>query len=127
MLEELNAEPSTAKPPENQEPENTTSKLTESQAAILQRALEHEYTSILQYLYHHFTINTGDELEDFAIDEMKHMGWFAETLAEKGFQPQLIHSPLESDAGPEQSIKATFPGKLTPSKNIHPLKKNLRI
>ncbi|TYP48717.1 ferritin-like domain-containing protein [Thermosediminibacter litoriperuensis] len=106
ILDELNAIPPGAEPLENQKPEESTSELTESQAAILQQALEHEYTSILQYLYHHFTINSGEELEDFAIDEMKHMGWFAETLAEKGFQPELIHSAMESEAGPEQSVKS---------------------
>ncbi|SHM77197.1 bacterioferritin [Caldanaerovirga acetigignens] len=78
------------------------------EAALLQQALEHEYTSLLQYLYHYFTTGGSDEYEDFSIDEMKHFGWFAEALAERGYQPLLEHKVGEVKTAPEDAAKSNL-------------------
>jgi bacterioferritin len=54
-------------------------------AWILNQGIRHEYTVILQYLYHSFVAEdkeAAEELEDAAINEMQHMGWLSEALAE---------------------------------------------
>ena len=48
---------------------------------ILNQGVQHEYTVILQYLYHSFVTphcEVGRELDMQAINEMQHMGWLAE-------------------------------------------------
>lgn len=82
--------------------------LSAHEAALLQQALEHEYTSLLQYLYHYFTTSSGDEYEDFSIDEMKHLGWFAEALAERGYQPLLEHKVGKIKTAPEDAAESDF-------------------
>lgn len=101
MIEEMSTAPAAAEPDCTEEDdtsdEEAPPELTPAQAALLQEALEDEYTSILQYLYRYFTSSEGDEFEDFAIDEMKHMGWFAEALAEANFKPKLEHGAKKID------------------------------
>ena len=65
---------------------------------ILGQGLQHEYTVILQYLYHSFVTPNcpiSDELEWQAINEMQHMGWFAEKLASRGAYPGMEHHPID--------------------------------
>jgi len=72
--------------PEGQEP------LDPHRAARLQKALEEEYTAILQYLSHSFASAHSEAsvlLEDVAIQEMKHMGELGEALAERGVLPDV--------------------------------------
>ena len=70
---------------------------------ILQEGVQHEYTVILQYLFHNFVMphcEVGRELEMRAINEMQHMGWLAEELAELGAHPEIEQTKLalEGDA-----------------------------
>jgi len=56
-------------------------------AQILDEGIKHEYTVILQYLFHSFITPHCDisrELEMQAINEMQHLGWLAEEMAGMG-------------------------------------------
>lgn len=60
-------------------------------AQNLQRLLSYEYRQVLEFLFRYFveihgqTAGMGDE--DRAIEEMKHLGWVAESLAALGSTP----------------------------------------
>ncbi|NLG27148.1 MAG: ferritin-like domain-containing protein [Chloroflexi bacterium] len=78
-------------------------------AAILNQGIRHEYTVILQYLYHSFMAEgkeLAEELQNVAINEMQHMGWLSEELAEKGGVPEMEHTELVLTADPEDGLKA---------------------
>ncbi|MBC7260062.1 MAG: ferritin-like domain-containing protein [Chloroflexi bacterium] len=54
---------------------------------VLDKGVRHEYTVILQYLWHSFVTPHCDisrELEMQAINEMQHLGWLAEEMAGMG-------------------------------------------
>jgi len=56
-------------------------------AEILGTGIKHEYTVILQYLFHSFITphcEMSRELEMQAINEMQHLGWLAEEMAGAG-------------------------------------------
>jgi bacterioferritin len=76
---------------------------------ILQTGVQHEYTVILQYLYHDFVMphcEVGRELEMQAINEMQHLGWLAEELAEMGGHPLIEHTEMALDGTPEEMLQA---------------------
>lgn len=75
---------------------------------ILQEGIRHEYTVILQYLYHSFLApcEIGEELEMQAINEMQHMGWFAEEVAGKGIMPEMGHDPFDMSEDTAQMLRA---------------------
>ncbi len=76
---------------------------------ILQTGVRHEYTVILQYLYHDFVMphcEVGRELEMQAINEMQHMGWLAEGVAELGGHPDMEHTALALEGDPAQMLEA---------------------
>jgi len=75
---------------------------------ILQQGLHHEYTVILQYLYHSFLApcEIGEELEMQAINEMQHMGWFAEEVAGKGIMPHMGHDPFDTSEDTADMLRA---------------------
>lgn len=59
---------------------------------MLNWGIRHEYTVILQYLYHSFLTpheEVSEQLEDQAINEMQHLGWLAEELTETGGVPDI--------------------------------------
>lgn len=79
------------------EASDTSGTPKERLAEVLNEGIRHEYTVILQYLYHSFVTEDCeemDELQNAAINEMQHMGWLAEELAEKGMQPDFSHDEL---------------------------------
>lgn len=60
-------------------------------AQLLNEILQKQYKKILEELYQSFITrfknpHLSDELEQKAIDKMKHFGWIAEELTEKGYQ-----------------------------------------
>ena len=70
---------------------------------VLNRGIEHEYTSILQYLFHSYMARNKDikrEMEDQAINEMQHLGWLAEGVVDSGGNPTIEHTEVD------RSIKA---------------------
>ncbi len=92
---------------------------------ILLQGIQHEYTVILQYLYHAFTTphcEIADELEWQAINEMQHMGWFAEEMASRGGFPAMEHAPfdrsrdtarmLEADVAAERAVTKDYDAQI---------------
>jgi len=76
---------------------------------ILQAGVQHEYSVILQYLYHNFVMPNCDvsrELEMQAINEMQHMGWLAEEVAGMGGHPLMEHTELALEGTPAEMLKA---------------------
>lgn len=65
---------------------------------ILNQGVRHEYTVILQYLYHSFVMpecEISREMEMQAINEMQHLGWLAEELAGGGGKPDIEHTAID--------------------------------
>ena len=90
-------------------------------AEILQQGVQHEYTVILQYLYHDFVTpdcEVSQELEMQAINEMQHMGWFSEELASIGVRPEMERTEvdrsrdtatmLEADIAAERAVTRVY-------------------
>lgn len=76
---------------------------------ILLQGVEHEYTVVLQYLFHAFMTphcEISDELEWQAVNEMQHMGWFSEELASRGAYPRMEHAPLDRATETAQMLRA---------------------
>ena len=67
---------------------------------MLNEVLERQYKLILENLYQSFITRhknpyLSDELEQKAIDKMKHYGWVAEEVAERGGEPNVKLPELE--------------------------------
>jgi bacterioferritin len=76
---------------------------------ILNQGVRHEYTVILQYLYHSFVAPDCDisrELEFQAINEMEHMGWLAEEVEGQGGTPDTEHTAVDMSSDLAQMLKA---------------------
>ena len=78
-------------------------------AKTLNWGIEHEYTVVLQYLFHSYM--TGNEearkqLEDQAINEMQHLGWLAEELASSGGSPRVEHTKPDQSTRTADMLKA---------------------
>ena len=76
---------------------------------ILQEGVRHEYTVILQYLYHNLVMpecEIGREMEMQAINEMQHLGWLAEELAEMGGHPDIERTVLSLEGDTAQMLQA---------------------
>ena len=76
----------------------------DSVAKTLNWGIEHEYTVVLQYLFHSYLTRNQEakkQLEDQAINEMQHLGWLAEELIDGGGSPVIEHTE------PDQSIRTT--------------------
>jgi bacterioferritin len=89
--------------------ERTGGAADENTMGILQQGIRHEYTVVLQYLYHEFMMpdcEVGNELETQAINEMQHLGWLAEEVAEKGGHPIVEHTDMDLDGAPEDMLRA---------------------
>lgn len=105
-------------------PEDATAEPSRPLEVLLQ-GLQHEYTVILQYLYHAFVTPhcpIADELEWQAINEMQHMGWLGEKMASRGAYPAMEHSPidrsrdtarmLEADISAEQAVTRDYSAQI---------------
>ena len=76
---------------------------------MLNRGVRHEYSVVLQYLYHSFVAEdceAAEELQNAAINEMQHLGWLAEHVAEDGGQPDFTHDDLVLTRDPITNLKA---------------------
>ncbi len=93
----------------------------DSVTKILDRAIEHEYTVILQYLLHSYLSPSEDvkgEMQDQAINEMQHLGWLAEEIVDAGSHPTIEHTEvdqstvttdmLQADIKIEQEVAAEY-------------------
>jgi len=64
----------------------------DSVTGILDWGIKHEYTVILQYMFHSYMNEDAEakkQLEDQAINEMQHMGWLSEEMVSSGGRPVL--------------------------------------
>jgi bacterioferritin len=76
---------------------------------LLNEGIRHEYSVVLQYLYHSFVAEdceAAEELQNAAINEMQHLGWLAEHLAEEGGQPDFTHDDLVLTRDPITNLEA---------------------
>ena len=74
----------------------------DSETKILDRGIEHEYTVVLQYMFHSYMTRNKEakkQFEDQAVNEMQHLGWLSEELASGGGNPNIEHTK------PDQSVK----------------------
>jgi bacterioferritin len=74
----------------------------DSETKTLDWGIEHEYTVVLQYMFHSYMTKNKEakkQFEDQAINEMQHLGWLAEELASGGGNPNIEYSK------PDQSLK----------------------
>ena len=81
----------------------------DSVAKTLNWGIEHEYTVILQYLFHSYM--TGNEeakkqLEDQAINEMQHLGWLAEEMVDGSGSPRIEHTSPDQSTRTVDMLKA---------------------
>ena len=82
---------------------------SERLAEILNIGVRHEYTVVLQYLYHSFVTEDKELAEGLmnrAINEMQHMGWLSEELAERGAKPEMEHTELFLSRDPAKNLEA---------------------
>jgi len=79
-------------------------KRSDNTAKILDWGIGHEYTVVLQYLFHSYmtkNIEAKKQLEDQAINEMQHLGWLSEEMVSGGGNPTLENTE------PDKSTKTT--------------------
>jgi bacterioferritin len=90
-------------------PAEATEGAGERLAEMLNYGVQHEYTVILQYLFHAFVAKNCEEREELqmaAINEMQHMGWLSEGLQEEGTQPTYEHHDLFLSRDPVANLEA---------------------
>jgi len=78
-------------------------------AQILNWGIEHEYTVILQYLFHSYMTTSEDvkkEMEDQAINEMQHLGWLAEKMVDEKGSPRIEHTKVDQSTKTADMLQA---------------------
>lgn len=101
--------------------ESPTPEVNGETGAVLDYATRHEYTVVLQYLFHSFMTPDDEasrEWETIAINEMQHLGWFGEMAAESGRFPLFARDPvhrgestgemLTADLAAEQAVADAY-------------------
>ncbi len=81
----------------------------DSTTEVLDWGIEHEYTVILQYLFHSYMTPDAEaskQFEDQAINEMQHLGWLAEELVGSGGSPRLEHTKADQSTGTADMLRA---------------------
>ncbi len=78
-------------------------------AQILNWGIKHEYTVILQYLFHSYIAgnpHVKEEMADQAINEMQHLGWLAEKLVDRKGTPRIEHTRVDKSARAADMLRA---------------------
>jgi bacterioferritin len=78
-------------------------------ADMLNWGVRHEYTVILQYLYHSFMTpdeEVSEEMQDQAINEMQHLGWLAEELTDAGNVPDIEETGVDRSKDTADMLRA---------------------
>ena len=78
-------------------------------AQILNWGIEHEYTGILQYLFHSYMSPDKEvkrQMEDQAINEMQHLGWLAEGMVDGGGNPKIEHTEVDQSTKTADMLRA---------------------
>jgi len=86
-----------------------TAALPQRVAEILNQGIRHEYTVTLQYLFHSFVTphkELAEEMQNIAINEMQHLGWLAEELADSGGEPHITHTDLVLTRDHQEMLEA---------------------
>ncbi len=77
-------------------------------AQILNWGIEHEYTVILQYLFHSYMTTNKEvkrEMEDQAINEMQHLGWLAEKMIDDKGSPRIEHIEVDQSTNTAEMLR----------------------
>jgi bacterioferritin len=78
-------------------------------ADMLNWGVRHEYTVILQYLYHSFMTpddEVSEEMQDQAINEMQHLGWLSEELTDAGNVPDIEETGVDRSKDTADMLRA---------------------
>jgi bacterioferritin len=78
-------------------------------AKTLNWGIEHEYTVILQYLFHSYMTPNEEvkkEMEDQAINEMQHLGWLSEEMVDKKGTPRIEHIKVDKSTKTADMLRA---------------------
>ena len=78
-------------------------------ADMLNWGVRHEYTVILQYLYHSFMTpdeEVSEQMQDQAINEMQHLGWLAEELTDAGNVPDIEETGVDRSKDTADMMRA---------------------
>ncbi len=105
LMEEVKAEMPSPDVPATEPAPAPDARLVE----ILNQGVRHEYTVILQYLYHSHTTphrGIGEELHWQAVNEMQHMGWLSEAVIELGAEADMEHTEVDLSADTAAMLKA---------------------
>ena len=76
---------------------------------MLNWGIRHEYTVILQYLYHSFMTpdeEVSEQMDDQAINEMQHLGWLAEELTGAGGAPDIEETGVDRSKDTADMLRA---------------------
>lgn len=76
---------------------------------ILNWGIEHEYTVILQYLFHSYMATdpeVQEQLQDQAINEMQHLGWLGEEMVDGGGSPRIEHTDVDQSTKTADMLRA---------------------
>ena len=76
---------------------------------VLNWGIEHEYTVILQYLFHSYMSQNREvkrQMEDQAINEMQHLGWLAEEMVDGGGSPTIEHTEVDQSTKAADMLRA---------------------
>jgi bacterioferritin len=78
-------------------------------ARTLDWGIEHEYTVVLQYLFHAYMTRNAEakkQLEDQAINEMQHLGWLSEEMVSGGGRPRIEHTRPDQSTRTADMLRA---------------------
>jgi len=78
-------------------------------ARTLNWGIEHEYTVVLQYLFHSYMSTDADvkrEMEDQAVNEMQHIGWLSEEMIDGGGTPRVEHTKVDQSRDMADMLRA---------------------
>jgi len=76
---------------------------------VLNWGIEHEYTVVLQYLFHSYMARNKEvkgQMEDQAINEMQHLGWLAEEMVDSGGNPRIEHTEVDQSTKVADMLRA---------------------
>ncbi len=82
---------------------------------MLNSSVKEEYTAILQYLHQAYTAKDakfGHYMEQIAVTEMKHMGWLAEEVADRGGKPTMERDKAQLAEEKEDMIQINIDGEV---------------
>ncbi len=84
-------------------------KRKDSVTKTLDWGIAHEYTVVLQYMFHSYMTKNKEakkQLEDQAINEMQHLGWLSEEMVGSGGNPTIEHTGLNQSTKLPDMLKA---------------------